>query len=85
MEDISHLKLRCPLCESVHTYRVAIDRDVIVAHMAPGSDIREVTRVFTRLSMCPNKDEQFQGNVRLTESALDPITRVAVDGLEEDD
>jgi hypothetical protein len=78
MENVEELRLPCPLCQSDHSYKVIVERSLIVAHMTGDMDLRPRRREFVRLFMCPTKTEQFQATVKLSETIMDPIRAVTV-------
>ena len=71
----------CPHCGGTHTYPLEVERAHIIK-MLTASDINERPRTvkFTRIFVCPVKDEQYQATFYLQDTSWDRIKRVTVSG-----
>lgn len=70
---------RCPHCSASHTYALDVERSVVMHLMTLGMERAAPTRrTFTRLFACPAKNEHYEADVTLIESASDRIQSVSV-------
>jgi hypothetical protein len=80
METITIQK--CPLCGKSHTYELDVNRSVIMKMMTPYSEPEPERYVrFTRLFICPGKNETYQTTISLLETPSNKIKSVALKGI----
>jgi hypothetical protein len=72
---------KCPLCTNSHTYKLEIERSVIMYDQALAMDHEPRKRSFTRLFSCPLKNEDFQARFIVVEYVGRPIESIDVSGL----
>jgi hypothetical protein len=77
---------KCPICGEKHTYRLEVERTYIIK-IFTDKDLREAPRPvkFTRIFICPTKNEKFQASFILYDSSNDRIKSVTVGGVIEDE
>ena len=72
----------CPLCKKTHTYRLKVERSVVIKNMMmSGLNERPGREEFTRLFVCPVKGQEFQATFFLYDTSYGSITSVEVVGL----
>lgn len=77
---------KCPLCSNSHVYKLAVERSWIVK-MIQFYDSVELSRKikFTRIFICPEKNQEFQNVFYLSETDSDEINNVTVVGIASDE
>lgn len=78
-----HIEIsECPVCKNSHRYGIVIERDVMMGWMsnsAPEETPRSVS--FERLFICPEKNIDFQANIKLTDTSLTRIIGVDIENV----
>lgn len=76
----------CPICGGKHTYRLKVERTYIMKYLTM-IDLRETSQPvrFTRIFVCPTKNEKFEASFILYQTSSDRIELVTVDGVIEDE
>ena len=76
----------CPHCGNSHTYSLKVERAFIMKHITIDDFSERSRRVtVTRLFICPENNEQYQGTFYLYEKSSGRIKEVSVAGLAEED
>lgn len=74
----------CPHCRGTHRYKLDVGRAIIMRMMTTPDVIEQPHKVkVTRLFICPDKNEQYQGTFYLQETSSNRIKNVQVVGLSE--
>jgi len=80
---------KCPLCGEKHTYRLEVERTYVIKYIqiSTNNDLRETPKPvkFTRIFVCPTKNEKFQASFILYDGSNDRIKSVTVGGVIEDE
>jgi hypothetical protein len=75
----------CPKCGRPHRYKLSVERSYVMKLMTMGDASEPPRRVsFTRLFTCPSKNEEFQGQLTLTETSSDRVRSVDVLGISDE-
>ncbi len=74
------IELECPLCRKMHTFRLLVNRSVVVysADDLLGSIGSNTVRRFRRTFICPVKGESFEATLRMEETSDESIEDVDV-------
>lgn len=72
--EVDSITLDCPLCGQQHKYLLTIKR--IVIRYAGGEYGPWYDKEFTRLFVCPTKNENYEATLVLAESREDSITSI---------
>ena len=76
----------CPVCNSSHTYELQIERSIVLGLMTDSGREAQPNKVrFSMLFLCPEKDQDFQATIVLTETAYSRIKSVTVLGVADED
>lgn len=77
---------RCPHCGNAHTYALEVERAFVLKRITMDDFSEQPRRVkVTRLFICPENNEQYQGTFSLYDTSSDRIKNVSVTGLAEED
>ena len=75
----------CPICGEKHTYRLEVERTYVIKMLRVNGSRETSQRVkFTRIFICPTKNEKFQASFTLYDDSSNQIKSVTVDGVIED-
>lgn len=78
----------CPLCACEHSYDIEVVRTMIFKHMGFNDvlDFNEKPKPvkFTRILVCPNRNEKFRATLRFYETSHEKISSVEVKGIIDD-
>jgi hypothetical protein len=76
----------CPHCGNAHTYALEVERAIVLKNILMDDTSEQPRRVkITRLFICPENNEQYQGTFYLYDTSSDRIQNVSVTGLVEED
>jgi len=85
---IEKLKIKnCPICKGNHTYKLEVERTFVMKMIvcSPGKEEEKPQQQrFTRIFVCPEKNEKFQASFTLFETSDDRIKSVKVEGMEDE-
>jgi hypothetical protein len=87
MKAEEKLKIPCPFCRGQeHTYKLKVERTYVIERLT----INDLTKSsqpasFTRIFVCPEKNEKFQATFRLDQTTSAEIKSVTVGGATEDE
>ena len=87
MEAEEKLKIPdCPICGGEHTYKLKVERTYVI-ELLTRHNLRESSQPasFTRIFVCPEKNEKFQATFRLYQTTSAEIKSVTVGGVTEDE
>jgi len=87
MEVEEKLKIPdCPICGGEHTYKLKVERTYVIERLTT-NNLRERSQPisFTRIFVCPVKNEKFQASFRLFQTTSDEIKSVTIGGVIEDE
>jgi hypothetical protein len=76
----------CPLCKFNHSYKLKVERTYVMKSIAfdLNHDVEKPRpRSFTRIFICPNKNDMFQASFTLFETSDDSINSVKVENVDE--
>jgi hypothetical protein len=81
-----HLDIsRCPRCNKSHRYRLAVERSYVMKLLTPAAMTEPARQVrFTRLFLCPTKNDEFEATFILTDTSSTRIRSVTVGGSADD-
>ena len=72
----------CPICGGCHTYKLKVERTYVIKMMtAADLDERPKQKRFTRIFVCPVKNEKFQASFVLYQTSSDKIKSATVEGV----
>ena len=76
----------CPICGGEHTYKLKVERTYVI-ELLTRNGLREEPQPakFTRIFVCPEKNEKFQATFRLYQTASAEIKSVTVGDVPEDE
>jgi hypothetical protein len=72
----------CPYCKCAHTYKLEVERAIIIKVLITHKKRENPSRVkVTQSFLCPSNDEQYRASFYLEDTSSDRIKAVAVIGL----
>ena len=85
MDEDEKLEIpKCPRCGDKHVYRLKVERTYVMGLIVK-KDSEERSRPqpvrFTRIFVCPRKNEKFQGTFILYQTSDSKIESVKVEGV----
>lgn len=87
MEAEEKLKIPdCPICGGEHIYKLKVERTYVIQRLAT-NDLTKNSQPasFTRIFVCPVKNQKFQATFRLYHTPSAEIKSVTVGGVTEDE
>lgn len=87
MEAEEKLKIPdCPICGGEHTYKLKVERTYVIERLTT-NDLTKNSQPtsFTRIFVCPVKNQKFQATFRLYQTTSAEIKSVTVGGVTEDE
>jgi uncharacterized protein YbaR (Trm112 family) len=87
MEAEEKLKiLDCPICRGEHTYKLKVERTYVIERLTT-NDLTKGSQPakFTRIFVCPVKNQKFQATFRLYQTTSAEIKSVTIGGVIEDE
>lgn len=87
MEAEEKLKIPdCPICGGEHTYKLKVERTYVIEKLAT-KDLTKSSQPasFTRIFVCPVKNQKFQATFRLYQTTSAEIKSVTIGGVTEDE
>ena len=87
MEAEEKLKIPdCPICGGQHIYKLKVERTYVI-EMLTTNDLTKNSQPakFTRIFVCPVKNEKFQATFRLYQTTSAEIKSVTIGGVTEDE
>jgi len=87
MEAEEKLKIPCPFCRGQeHIYKLKVERTYVI-ELLTRNGLREEPQPakFTRIFVCPVKNEKFQATFRLYQTTSAEIKSVTIGGVIEDE
>jgi hypothetical protein len=73
----------CPHCRGAHSYRLEVERAVIIKVLDSKKREKPSTMKTTQLFTCPLQNEQYRASLYLQDTSSDRIKAVTVIGLAE--
>ena len=87
MEAEENLKIPdCPICRREHIYKLKVERTYVMEFLTR-NNLRDKSQPasFTRIFVCPVKNEKFQATFRLYQNTSAEIKSVTIGGVTEDE
>jgi hypothetical protein len=87
MDAEEKLKIPCPFCRGQeHIYKLKVERTYVI-ELLTRHNLRENSQPakFTRIFVCPVKNQKFQATFRLYQTTSAEIKSVTVGGVTEDE
>jgi hypothetical protein len=76
----------CPICGGKHIYKLEVERTFVIKLMNIGdSEERPQPVRFTRIFVCPVRNEKFQASFKLYQTSDSIIKSVKVEGVIENE
>ena len=76
----------CPICRGEHTYKLKVERTYVIERLTTNDLTKNAQPAkFTRIFVCPEKNEKFQATFRLYQTTSAEIKSVTVGGVTEDE
>ena len=87
MEAEEKLKIPdCPICGGEHIYKLKVERTYVIERLTTNDLTKNAQPAkFTRIFVCPEKNEKFQATFRLYQTTSAEIKSVTVGGVTEDE
>jgi hypothetical protein len=76
----------CPICGGEHTYKLEVERTHVIEFLKR-NNLRKSSQPasFTRIFVCPVKNQKFQATFRLYQTTSAEIKSVTIGGVTEDE
>lgn len=79
--DIKEITIKCPICDGIHQYALNVEYSYTLS-MIPLTNISELNnsiQSFTRVFICPNKNEKFQSTIKFSDSIkIDSLSVIGI-------
>jgi len=76
----------CPHCGNAHSYVLEVERALVLKYITMADFSEQPRRVkVTRIFICPDNNQQYQGTFYLYDTSSDRIKNVSVAGLAEEE
>jgi len=82
-ENRDLLEIPCRKCGQKHNYLLDVERSYVVYNLMSTHQMKPVKKTFTRIFICPIKDQEFQVTFSLIQSFGTIIRNVVVKGVKD--